>query len=95
MAGDELDEIGLTTRAGFLEQMWSTCLKHCVYDRQIWSMMPWTAATSGSPAVVSSGLLRSLLSVVSQISGARAKKSLYIVRAGKRSRRFPVQGGSS
>jgi D-xylose transport system substrate-binding protein len=35
-----------------------------------------------------------VLSVASKISGARAKKSLYIVRTGKRSRRFPVQGGS-
>ena len=35
-----------------------------------------------------------MLSVASKISGARAKKSLYIVRTGKRSRRFPVQGGS-
>jgi hypothetical protein len=36
-----------------------------------------------------------LLSVVSKISGARAKKSFYIVRTGKRNRRFPAQGGSS
>jgi hypothetical protein len=41
------------------------------------------------------GLKDRVPSPVSKISGARAKKSLYIVRTGKRSRRFPVQGGST
>jgi D-xylose transport system substrate-binding protein len=34
-----------------------------------------------------------MAAVMSKIPGARAKKSLYIVRTGKRSRRFRVQGG--